>query len=83
MKRINQIFLIISFLMLIVLCNGCRNRTYSAIEVDTLNVSELEKQANRGNIDAQVELGRLCYYGERGVKKNYMEAIKWFQKAVD
>ena len=83
MKRINKIFLIASLLMFIVICNGYGKRTYSAIELDTLNVAELEKQANRGNVDAQVELGRLYYYGERGVKKDYAEAVKWFQKAVD
>ncbi len=83
MKKLSKIFLIASLLMFIVICNGYGKRTYSAIELDTLNVAELEKEAKNGNADAQVELGRLYYYGERGVNKDYTEAVKWFQKAVD
>lgn len=83
MKKLFEISIMALFLAFIVICNGCRNRTYSAIEVDTLNVAELEKQAERGNADAQVELGRLYYNGERGIKKDYAKAVELFQKAVD
>ena len=83
MKKIFEIFLTFFFFVFIVICNGCINRTYSAIEVDTLNVAELEKQTNRGNADAQAELGRLYYIGERGIKKDYAKAVELFQKAVD
>ena len=83
MKRLSEISLMALFLAFIVICNGCRNRTYSAIEMDTLNIAELEKQAKRGNADAQAELGRLYYYGERGLKKDYGKAVELFQKAVD
>ena len=70
-------------LTFITICFGCKNRTYSSIEIDTLNVAELEKQAERGNADAQAELGRLYYVGERGIKKDYAKAVELFQKAVD
>lgn len=83
MKKLSKISLIASLLMFIVICNGYGNSNYSAIELDTLNVAELEEQAKNGNADAQVELGRLYWKGERGVKKDYAEAVKWFQKAVD
>ena len=83
MKKLFEISIMALFLAFIVICNGCKNRTYSAIEVDTLNVAELEKQAERGNADAQAELGHLYLNGERGVKQDHEKAAELFQKAVD
>ncbi len=78
-----KLFFTTLFLMSIAICNGCGNNSDSAIVVDTLNVAELQKQAESDNADAQAELGRLYYYGERGIKKDYAKAIELFQKAVD
>ena len=38
------------------------------------------KAAERGNLNAQFDLGYAYYYG-RGVKQNYSKAVYWFRKA--
>ena len=83
MKKLFEILLMALFIVFIAICNGCKGRGNSAIAVESLDVAELEKQAERGNTDAQVELGRLYYNGERGKKEDNTEAVKWFQKAAD
>ena len=40
------------------------------------------KEANQGNPDAQLQLGRLYYNGE-GVRQDYAEAFKWFKLSAD
>ena len=37
--------------------------------------------AERGNVDAQQNLGS-CYYSGTGVKQDYAMAVEWFHKAV-
>ena len=41
------------------------------------DISEAEKQ---GNVQAMCNLG-TCYYRGSGVKQDYHEAVKWFEKA--
>lgn len=43
---------------------------------------ELSALAERGNTDAQLDLG-LRYRDGRGVKKDFAEALKWLRKAAD
>ena len=38
--------------------------------------------ADRGNADAQCNLGQMYYEGE-GVPQDYNEAVNWFQLAAD
>ncbi|MCK5311217.1 MAG: SUMF1/EgtB/PvdO family nonheme iron enzyme [Desulfobacteraceae bacterium] len=74
MKRI----LILVFLILLVnplavpICTGS----------DYPDVLTLKKQAARGNVDAQLELGEAYYYGE-GVLKDPSTAKFWIQKAYE
>jgi TPR repeat protein len=42
---------------------------------------ELRNKAEKGDIDAQINLGRLYVRGE-GVPKDEAEAVKWFRKAA-
>ena len=38
--------------------------------------------AERGNVEAQYELG-YCYYWGEGVEENKIEAVKWYRKAAE
>ncbi len=40
------------------------------------------KAADKGDAWAQVELGRIYFCGERGVKKDYSQAVRLFRKAA-
>ena len=42
----------------------------------------LVAKALAGDATAQAEIGRAYFYGEKGVKENYPEAVKWYQKSV-
>lgn len=46
------------------------------------NIAKLTKAAEKGDVKAQIELGK-CYYNGKNVAKDYAEAFKWFQKAAD
>ena len=46
------------------------------------NVSTLKKQAEAGDVRAQVELGK-AYVEGNGVAADQLEALKWFRKAAD
>lgn len=43
---------------------------------------ELLRLANSGDAEAQYTIGE-CYYRERGVKQDYLEAAKWFRRAAN
>jgi TPR repeat protein len=47
-----------------------------------VDVEALQKQAEQGNSDAQLRLGRAYAQGN-GVKRSYKEAAQWYRKAVD
>ena len=42
----------------------------------------MREKAEQGNAEAQNKLGDCYCYGQ-GVKKNYQEAIKWYQKSAE
>jgi TPR repeat protein len=42
----------------------------------------LKALAEKGDVDAQFELGKMCYFGD-GVKQDFKESVKWWQKAAD
>ena len=47
------------------------------------NLSELKGRAEKGDVDAQYNLGVGYYYGGKGVSQDYSEAATWFRKAAD
>src|SRR5262245_36802817 len=49
-------------------------------EPDSLN--ELQARAQKGDVQAQFNLGLWYYFGE-GVPKDYTEAVNWFRKAAE
>lgn len=47
-----------------------------------VGLEELWKQAQQGEIEAQIKLGD-CYYHGKGVQQDYVEAVKWYRKAFE
>jgi TPR repeat protein len=45
---------------------------------ESLSLEDLKLQAEKGNIEAQMELGEIFYR-----KKDYNEAFKWMSLATD
>ena len=39
--------------------------------------------ADRGDVPSMLELGKFCYYGSRGVRKDRGEAMKWYRRAAE
>lgn len=44
--------------------------------------SELKPLADKGSIEAQNALGKMCNTGGTGLPRNDKEAVKWFRKAA-
>lgn len=50
---------------------------------ETVEAAKLWKEAAEiGSSEAQYQLG-ICYYNGKGVKQDYIEAIKWIRRAAD
>lgn len=65
--------------VLIVLLLFCQTMMYG----QTNNgIRELLQLAEKGNAEAQTNLGR-CYAGGLGVPQDYVEAVKWWRKAAE
>ncbi len=47
------------------------------------SLAELKSEAESGNADAQVSLGRLYFYGQEGVKEDAKKGVQWFKKAAE
>ena len=45
--------------------------------------SSLLRAAERGDAEAQFDLGELYFWGEEGVPKKPAEAVKWYRKAAE
>jgi TPR repeat protein len=43
---------------------------------------ETQAKAERGDVSSQNQLGN-CYANGQGVKKNFVEAAKWYRRAAD
>ena len=59
---------------------------FDDVEVEdytVLKYSELEVLAYEGDVDAQVQLGRMSEYGTEDVKQDFADAISWYQMAAD
>ncbi len=44
---------------------------------------DLVSEANRGNIEAQLKVGKLFLNGEEGLKQDPKQALRWFLEAAD
>ena len=44
-------------------------------------LDELKTKAEKGDAISQAGLGEVYYFGELGLSNNFVEALKWFQKA--
>ena len=64
--------------------NGFSSSGYEPQLVDGHPVysEELLKYAQKGNPDAQCDLG-ICYYFGFGIEQNYSEAVHWYRKAAE
>ncbi|MGO9610525.1 MAG: tetratricopeptide repeat protein [Verrucomicrobiia bacterium] len=51
-------------------------------DADLARIHELRASADRGDAKAQIELG-VCYDKGQGVRKDEVEAVKWFRKAAE
>ena len=49
---------------------------------ETINIEEVQARAERGEAEAQKELGDVYARG-KGVKQSYVEAAKWYRKAAE
>ena len=45
-------------------------------------IEELINLANKGDVQAQNDLGE-CYYTGEGVEQDYVKAVEWVKKAAD
>jgi len=64
-----------------------QQRSKKLYEEITDNVSKkqftkFQKDAEKGDVEAQYNLG-CCYYSGTGVKKDYAEAVRWYRKAAE
>ena len=52
-------------------------------EADRQALAQLRAQAERGDAQAQFELGAAFSLGKFGVATNYVEAVKWWRNAAE
>jgi TPR repeat protein len=62
--------------------NAPAQTTNAAPSTNAAAVAQLREQAQKGDANAQNQLGLLYDLGQ-GVEKNYTNAVKWFHKAAD
>ncbi len=64
-----------------------RGEQPSAFSADIAGFSEKARdtlrKAEKGDLDAQEQLGDFYYYGREGVPKDFKAALKWFEKAAE
>ena len=53
------------------------------VDVTELDVAQLRTLAERGEADAQSELGRRYEAGRDGVERDYDEAVSWYRRATE
>jgi TPR repeat protein len=58
-------------------------RTYYTPGVIQRDLEEVRVAAEQGNIEAQFYMGTVYLDGLQGVKQDYTEALKWYQKAAE
>lgn len=55
----------------------------SAFSFSQINVSDVEKQCEAGNLNNCTGIGEVYLYGGYGIKRNYSKAAKFLQKGCD
>ena len=78
--KANQLALLLLFLMLGAAAAQQTNSSSSVTNSGTFG--ELKANAEKGDAEAQFNLGR-CYYNGQGVVKNYSEAVNWYRKSAE
>jgi hypothetical protein len=77
----------ITFCLFFVSFSGCSKQTPPSVDepngvVSELTFDELLAKAEGGDAIAQSKLGSRYYKG-KGVKQDYTQALKWYQKAAE
>lgn len=72
----NKWILLASSIALSLVVVGCQTGPGSSASIEQLQAS-----AQRGDADAQYQLGQAYYYG-KGVPQDYKQAQMWFDKAA-
>ena len=69
---------------LLLLLAACYSSAVAAQDGPLTNdtVKELRERSDRGDVNAQFELGSM-YYGGEGVAQNSAESMKWFRRAAE
>src|SRR6266496_1792319 len=52
-------------------------------EADRKLLADIRGESEKGDAQAQFELGEANWSGNFGVTRNYMEAVKWYRKAAE
>src|SRR6266540_288567 len=52
-------------------------------EADPKLLAEIRAKAEKGDIQSQSELGATFFFGNLGVPRDYVEAVKWWRKAAE
>jgi hypothetical protein len=63
--------------------SSANSDTSKGHSIDAGTIAKLESLGNDGNMQAQEELGSICFAGYGTIAKDYKKAVFWFQKAVD
>jgi len=91
MKRLFMAGLISTGFILMLLVSGCSNQAVNQAPTgnqanqsssDSAKISELKTKAEKGDAEAQYELG-ICYQAGTGVPKDEKEGVRWFKLAAD
>ena len=61
---------------------ACWGPTLQANDWKNAPISEVQKAAEQGNVDAQYNLGVKYEYG-KGVAQDYKQAVAWYRKAAE
>ncbi|MBQ6277898.1 MAG: sel1 repeat family protein [Bacteroidales bacterium] len=77
-----QIILCVLPVLILLSCNSNTNNTEDS-KSTVNNIDELIKNAENGNVEAQIEVGMLYYNGTDYVKKDCAEASHWFRMAAE
>ena len=51
--------------------------------IKNVNIDDVIKKAEKGDVEAQIEAGTRYYNGTEEVKKDFVEAAHWFRMAAE
>src|SRR5580692_4541515 len=73
----------LGFALLVLLLNGLITIPAQQSEADSKRLAEIRVRAEKGDAQSQYELGAAFFFGNFGVAKDEVEAVKWYRKAAD